>query len=147
MMRRGLTTFVLIVLSSCANRLLAHSPVNLAGQVYTNPGPPCYVMSYFHDLRFHPSLYLPEEGGWGLHRGVDIAMDTGTPLLALGTGIVVRAEDDAPDEAGAQNFIAIDYGGVVVEYFHILQNSAAFAQGDTVALNQIVALSGALMMA
>ena len=75
---------------------------------------------------------------WGrMHEGIDIAVNTGTPVKAAECGVVTFAGD-----GGAYgNFIKIDHGnGVVTAYAHL--SAIEVKEGQTVTEDTQIALSG-----
>lgn len=80
----------------------AGKPVVVAGQPPRGlPLERAYLTSGF-GMRLHPTL-----GGHRLHRGIDLAAPTGTPIVAPGGGTVTRADW----RGGFGLFVEIDHGG------------------------------------
>lgn len=72
----------------------------------------------------------------GYHKGTDYGVPTGTPILSIGEGTVVRTGED--NSAG--KYIWIDSNGYRAKYFHL---SNIFVQtGQRVAEGQKIAASG-----
>jgi murein DD-endopeptidase MepM/ murein hydrolase activator NlpD len=70
------------------------------------------------------------------HRGIDIAVPFGTPVLAAETGVVTFA-----GKVGGQLFVTVDHGGGLVSSSSWV--SALFVRkNDVVARGQAIALSG-----
>ena len=83
--------------------------------------------------RVHPVL-----GTKRLHRGVDLATPSGTPILAVADGVVVTRAHDAING----HFLEIDHGhGLRTTYCH--NTSLDVARGQRVVRGQRIALSGA----
>ena len=79
----------------------------------------------------------PETGETAAHNGVDIAVETGTPIYAAGKGTVKEAGFNAQDG----NFVRIDHGrGQETFYAHCA--SLLVKTGDAVALGQTIATVG-----
>lgn len=72
-------------LAALDERFLAVSPATQRPTGYRWPLPTVRVTSRF-GTRLHPI-----KGRWKLHTGVDLAAEAGEPVLAAGSGIVVRA--------------------------------------------------------
>lgn len=77
-------------------------------------------------------------GGTDFHPGIDIANDTGTPIVATADGIVVVAGWNA---GGYGNMVDIDHGnGMMTRYGHASQ--VLVSAGQFVKRGQIIALMG-----
>lgn len=89
------------------------------------------VSSPFGDRRH------PVTGRQQAHWGIDFALPTGTPVRAVGPGIVTRASEDGVNG----RMVVIDHGaGVVTVYCH---NEALLVRaGERVSRGQLVANSG-----
>jgi len=95
--------------------------------VYTpervNEEPPFYYLGRIPESQpTPPDVFLVVSN----HDGVDIAAAQGTPVLAVADGTVLEASYDYMKG----NYIVLDLGGVIAEYWH-LERFYAFA-GDTV---------------
>jgi murein DD-endopeptidase MepM/ murein hydrolase activator NlpD len=73
------------------------------------------------------------------HKGVDIAMPEGTPLRAIGDGIVTRVNDEGTQSFGKAIRIKLDNGTEVI-YGHLSEIKAKV--GQHVSTGDIVGLSG-----
>ncbi|MBK8540961.1 MAG: M23 family metallopeptidase [Ardenticatenia bacterium] len=82
------------------------------------------------------SLY---RSGQGLHMGLDLAAPCGTPVLAIGDGVVISV--DGRGGAPPHNLMIDHSNGFVSFYGHLLQRPALH-NGQYVARGQEVALSG-----
>ena len=83
----------------------------------------------------------PETGETAAHSGVDIAVETGTPIYAAGKGTVKEAGFSAQDG----NFVRIDHGnGQETFYAHCA--GVLVKTGDTVELGQTIASVGSTGM-
>lgn len=82
--------------------------------------------------RLHPTL-----GGERLHTGVDLSVPEGTPIVATGDGVVVRAGQTKVNG----RFVVVDHGrGVTTAYLH---NARVFVEeGQRVRAGDFIALSG-----
>ena len=89
--------------------------------------------------RFHPIL-----GYTRMHKGVDFAVPTGTPVMAAGAGTIQfmgRA-------AGYGNFVKISHGsGYSTDYGHLARFAPGMRRGARVRQGQVFAYSGMTGMA
>ena len=77
-------------------------------------------------------------GGSDYHPGIDIANDSGTPIVATADGVVT---DAGWNSGGYGNMVDIDHGnGYMTRYAHA--QSVAVAPGQTVKRGQIIAYMG-----
>jgi murein DD-endopeptidase MepM/ murein hydrolase activator NlpD len=84
--------------------------------------------------REHPVL-----GGWRMHKGMDYAAAMGTPVRAIGDGVVVRAGWSN----GYGNVLEIRHrNGFVTRYGHLSRYAAGARVGARVAIGQTVAFVG-----
>ena len=84
--------------------------------------------------RFHPIL-----GYTRMHKGIDFAVPTGTPVMAAGSGTVTFA--GSAGEYG--NFVIISHGnGYATAYGHLSRFAAGVHTGTRVRQGEIVAFSG-----
>lgn len=84
--------------------------------------------------RFHPVL-----GYTRMHKGVDFAVPTGTPVMAAGAGII----EFMGWGNGYGNFIKINHGnGYATGYGHLSRFAPGMRRGARVRQGQIVAYSG-----
>ena len=82
----------------------------------------------------------PISGGRRMHKGVDLAIDTGTPVRATARGVVVVANPGY--NGGYGKVIYIDHGnGVVTRYAHL--SEVRVTVGHNVERGEVIALSGA----
>jgi len=100
----------------------------LLGQLYGNT-----VFAYYQ----RNSLY---DAGQGLHFGVDFTARCGTPVLAIGDGVVAKV-DSATHGALPHNLIIDHDNGYASLYGHLLQRPE-LTPGERVARGQMVALTG-----
>lgn len=102
-----------------------------------------------------PWLCTQGFGGAGHHRGpsmhhsVDLACDVGTPVVAVGAGVITHADDsgrlggphvDLLPEANEVR-LRLDQGGVAT-YLHLAHDSLTVRVGDRVAPGQLLGSSG-----
>lgn len=89
--------------------------------------------------REHPVL-----GGWRQHKGTDYAASTGTPVRAIGDGVVVRLGWGN----GYGNVLEIRHrNGFVTRYGHLSRFSAGVHVGSRVSIGQTVAFVGSTGLA
>lgn len=97
------------------------------------PVPEVTRVSSGFGMRIHPVL---GEAGW--HAGTDLAVDEGTPVLAMADGLVVYSKSDAVNG----RFVKLDHGyGLTSAYVH--NSRLKVKSGEWVKKGQVVALSGA----
>ncbi|HEY5338078.1 MAG TPA: M23 family metallopeptidase [Rhizomicrobium sp.] len=90
-------------------------------------------------MRFHPIL-----GYTRMHKGIDFAVPTGTPVMAAGSG-VIKQEGWSN---GYGNFMLIDHqNGYSTAYGHLSRFAAGTHVGSHVHQSQVVAFSGMTGMA
>lgn len=81
----------------------------------------------------------PIEGYRKLHRGIDFAIPSGTPIYAAGKGIV----ETAHFSASAGNMVILRHAkGYETKYFHLSSFAAGIVDGAVIAQGQQIALSG-----
>ena len=86
-------------------------------------------------MRMHPIL-----GYSKMHRGVDFAVATGTPVMAAGAGII----DVAGRNGSYGNYVRIRHDARhATAYAHLSRFAAGIRQGHHVSQGQIIAFSGA----
>jgi murein DD-endopeptidase MepM/ murein hydrolase activator NlpD len=89
--------------------------------------------------REHPIL-----GGWRLHKGTDYAASSGTPVRAIGDGVVSRAGWGS----GYGNLLEIRHrNGYVTRYGHLSRFASGVHVGSRVAIGQTVAYVGSTGLA
>ena len=113
------------------------SAVNNGGTVYTGgrftwPAPGnTRITSYFGGRE------QPVAGASTNHKGIDIACNTGDPIVAAAAGTVIVATYNYAEG----NYVVIDHGGgVVTLYMH--NSSLAVSVGESVAAGQTIAYAG-----
>jgi len=97
-------------------------PLNGAGRISSMPS-----------MRFHPVLKVMR---W--HKGMDIAIGAGTPIVAAESG-VVRAAYQSP---GAGIYVAITGSQAQTKYFHMSKRAANITQGKRVSAGQVIGYVG-----
>jgi len=90
-------------------------------------------------MRFHPVL-----GYTRMHKGIDFAVPTGTPVMAAGAGVIQTAHW----ENGFGNFIVLNHGnGYATAYGHLSRYALGIHPGAHVRQGQVIAYSGATGLA
>ena len=90
-----------------------------------------YITSWV-GYRWHP-VY----GGWRYHGGTDIAVGTGTPIYAAGSGVVIMSRN----YSNYGNTVIIDHGGgITTLYGHC--SSLCCSVGDIVVAGDLIAYVG-----
>lgn len=124
-------------------------PLPVAGEWMAQPSP---VHRLHAESTFAMDLLMVEKGSQ-LRKAPTRMEDYyswGQPILAQADGIVVLVRDEMPDNklgemrgADANNYIFVDYGGVIGNYAHLQQGSAQFKKGDRVKAGDVLAKVGA----
>lgn len=82
----------------------------------------------------------PRDGGARRHRAMDFRASVGTPVYAIGPGVVVTSIDLTSSNSAGQ-MIAIEHAGQLhSRYMHLSRRYVR--KGDTVLPGQLIALSG-----
>jgi murein DD-endopeptidase MepM/ murein hydrolase activator NlpD len=90
-------------------------------------------------MRFHPVL-----GYSRMHKGIDFAVPSGTPVMAAGAGIIQTERW----ENGFGNFVLLNHGnGYATAYGHLSRFAAGVHAGSHVRQGQVIAYSGATGLA
>jgi murein DD-endopeptidase MepM/ murein hydrolase activator NlpD len=90
-------------------------------------------------MRFHPVL-----GYTRMHKGIDFAVPTGTPVMAAGAGTIQQARW----ENGFGNFVLLNHGyGYATAYGHLSRFAPGIHPGTHVRQGQVIAYSGATGLA
>ncbi|MGH6887765.1 MAG: M23 family metallopeptidase [Rhizomicrobium sp.] len=90
-------------------------------------------------MRFHPVL-----GYTRMHKGIDFAVPTGTPVMAAGAGVIQTARW----ENGYGNFVLLNHGnGYATAYAHLSRYAPGIHPGTHVRQGQVIAYSGATGLA
>lgn len=91
-----------------------------------------YVSSNFNPRRFHPVLKR-----WKAHRGVDYAAKTGTPVVAAGSGKVIKSSYNKFNG----HYVFIQHpGGIITKYLHFSKRKVK--TGEKVKQGQLIGLVG-----
>jgi murein DD-endopeptidase MepM/ murein hydrolase activator NlpD len=90
-------------------------------------------------MRFHPVL-----GYTRMHKGIDFAVPTGTPVMAAGSGTIKKEGW----EGGYGNFMVVDHGNTyATAYGHLSRFAPGVHLGSHVHQGQVIAYSGATGLA
>ena len=90
-------------------------------------------------MRFHPVL-----GYTRMHKGIDFAVPSGTPVMAAGAGTI----QEAHWENGFGNFVLLNHGnGYATAYGHLSRFALGIHPGSHVRQGQVIAYSGATGLA
>lgn len=96
-----------------------------------------YISSNFTNRRFHPV-----QKRWKVHRGVDYAAKTGTPVVAAGDGKVIKSGYNRFNG----HYVFIQHGEkYVTKYLHFSKRKVK--RGQTVKQGQVIGLVGSTGMA
>lgn len=99
------------------------------------------ISSVFSANRFHPVLKI-----FRPHYGVDYAAPSGTPVYAIGSGVIT---DKAYQAAGGGNYLKIkhDNSAYVTSYMHLSRFASGIARGVRVKQGQEIGYVGATGLA
>jgi murein DD-endopeptidase MepM/ murein hydrolase activator NlpD len=90
-------------------------------------------------MRFHPVL-----GYTRMHKGIDFAVPSGTPVMAAGAGVILQSHW----ENGFGNFVLLNHGnGYQTAYGHLSRFAPGIHPGSHVRQGQVIAYSGATGLA
>ena len=123
-----------------AARALAVPPFGLPFD--TPPGPSTWLLGQMYGntttaFRWRVSQY---GAGQGLHFGIDWPARCGTPVVAIGDGVVAKV-DAAEHGAGPHNLLINHPNGYASLYGHLLERPH-FTAGNPVTRGQVVGLTG-----
>lgn len=106
------------------------------GSLGTTLRPPVqgnFVLTSLYGVRQHPVLENVE-----MHRGIDIAAVTGTPVHTVWAGVVLRVYES---ERGGKT-VEVDHGsGLITRYLHL--DSTSVKEGQTLRQYEVIATAGA----
>jgi murein DD-endopeptidase MepM/ murein hydrolase activator NlpD len=108
----------------------------------TAPGPSTwlFIQGYGNTTTAYRWRISQYAAGQGLHFGVDFAARCGTPIVAIGDGVVLEV-DNARHGAGPHNLVIQHPNGYASLYGHLLER-AHLAPGDKVSRGQAIGLTG-----
>jgi murein DD-endopeptidase MepM/ murein hydrolase activator NlpD len=108
----------------------------------TPPGPSTwlFIQAYGNTISAYRWRVSQYGAGQGLHFGLDFAARCGTPVVAIGEGVVMEV-DNLSHGAGPHNLIIQHPNGYASLYGHLLER-AHLVGGDHVRRGQVIALTG-----
>jgi murein DD-endopeptidase MepM/ murein hydrolase activator NlpD len=118
---------------------IAHAPTSTGSVIgrYQGGGAALSVMPVTAHMTSGIGPRTLRDGSHNDHKGVDLAVPLGTPVVAAGGGTVVRAEQ----AGGYGNLVVVDHGGgLETRYAHLSEFHVK--EGDVVHPGQVLALSG-----
>lgn len=152
-MCRTLPSFLLIitlttlVAATPARPTTDSEPVNAAERPFglpfdAPPGPSTWLLGQLYGntttaFRWRVSQY---GAGQGLHFGIDWSARCGTPVVAIGDGVIAKV-DAAEHGAGPHNLVIDHPNGFASLYGHLLERPH-FVRGDLVSRGQAIGLTG-----
>ncbi len=115
-------------------------PFGLPFALPPGPGTWLFIQGYGNTALAYRWRVVEYGAGQGLHFGLDFAARCGTPIVAIGDGVVLEV-DNLSHGAGPHNLIIQHANGYASLYGHMLQR-APFASGDRVTRGQKIGLTG-----
>jgi len=110
----------------------AQVPAKYSGGAFQWPTPGYYTVTSPYGYRIHPIFKTQK-----LHRGIDIAVPSGTSVLAAADGVVIKSTYNS----SYGYYVSINHGGgLVTLYAH--NSSLAVGVGQSVKRGQKIAVSG-----
>lgn len=141
--RSGVIWYLLLIaLSVHSGTIYAQSPEKPFGLPFnTPPGPDTWQLAqgYGNTTGAYANRKTMYAAGQGIHFGVDLGTPCGTPVVAIGDGVVVGA--DGPWGSAPHNLLINHENGWMSMYGHLLKTPTLKA-GDRVKKGDVVALSG-----
>ena len=106
------------------------------------PGPSTWLLgqTYGNTTGAYRQRKTAYGNGQGVHFGIDFSAPCGTPVIAIGDGVVAKV-DALTHGAGPHNLIIDHAGGYASLYGHLLERSA-LKVGAAVTRGQVVAQTG-----
>jgi murein DD-endopeptidase MepM/ murein hydrolase activator NlpD len=108
----------------------------------TPPGPETWLLGQVYGNSTGAFARRREwyKAGQGIHFGIDFSARCGTPVVAIGAGVVIKV--DAPEHGSAPHNLLIDHeNGYVSLYGHLLERPA-LRRGERVTRGQLIAQTG-----
>ncbi len=108
----------------------------------TAPGPETWLMGQVYGNSTGAFARRREwyQAGQGIHFGVDFSARCGTPVVAIGDGVVLKVS--APEHGSAPHNLLIDHeNGYVSLYGHLIERSR-LTRGQRVQRGQVVGFTG-----
>ncbi len=92
------------------------------------------IASHFSNSRFHPILHI-----YRPHHGVDYSAPTGTPVQAIGDGVVLHSSYSG----GAGNYVKIKHNGTYTTgYMHLSRYGQGIHPGKRVSQGEVIGYVG-----
>lgn len=117
----------------------ASRPFGLPFALPPGPGTWYISQSYGNTVYAYQERRSLYSSGQGMHMGLDLAAPCGTPVIAIGDGLVKSV--DGPGGALPHNLM-IDHNNGFVSFYGHLRDRPALAPGQYVRRGQVVAVSG-----
>lgn len=93
------------------------------------------ISSHFTNSRYHPILKISRP-----HHGVDYAAPAGTPVYAIGQGVVTRK---GFQKGGAGNYLYIKHNGTyTTAYMHLQKFASGIKEGSRVSQGELIGYVG-----
>lgn len=141
-----LLSLILTVLAGAAAPFAVHADPGDGGRPFIlpfagDPGPGSwfFIQAYGNTAFAYRYRYSVYADGQGLHFGLDLAAACGTPVRAIGDGVVFSV--DSWHGAGPHNLMINHDNGYASFYGHLMVRPR-LKPGDAVRAGQVVALSG-----
>ena len=110
----------------------ANLPAKYSGGAFQWPSPGYYTVTSPYGYRIHPIFKTQK-----LHRGIDIAVPSGSAIVAAADGVVIKSTYNS----SYGYYVSINHGGgLVTLYAH--NSSLAVSVGQSVKRGQRIATSG-----
>jgi murein DD-endopeptidase MepM/ murein hydrolase activator NlpD len=142
-MKRGYRLIVLLLLVMLAQPTVAAGPPRPFGLPFADPpGPNSWYLGqlYGNTTGAYNQRDIMYHAGQGLHFGIDLAAPCGTPVIAIGNGVVAKV--DAPEHGSLPHNLMLQLdAGYAALYGHLVERSK-LAVGQRVTKGQVVGLSG-----
>ena len=106
------------------------------------PGPGTWLLgqAYGNTTGAYRQRRIIYEAGQGVHFGVDLSARCGTPIVAIGDGVVTKV--DALEHGSAPHNLMIDHANGYASFYGHLLERPALEPGQTVQAGEIVAKVG-----
>jgi murein DD-endopeptidase MepM/ murein hydrolase activator NlpD len=106
------------------------------------PGPSTWLLgqTYGNTIGAYRQRDTTYAAGQGLHFGIDFSAACGTPVVAIGDGVVSKV--DAPSHGAAPHNLMIDHANGYASFYGHLLERPALAVGQAITRGQVVARTG-----
>jgi murein DD-endopeptidase MepM/ murein hydrolase activator NlpD len=107
-----------------------------------DPGPSTWLLGQAYGntttaFRWRLSQYA---AGQGMHFGIDFSARCGTPVAAIGAGVVTKV--DAPEHGAGPHNLMVDHPNGYASFYGHLYERPPLSVGDIVSQGQLVGLTG-----